>query len=392
MADQEVTSQERRTGLVYGLSISAGLGILLNLILVLCLYMRMRGKRPDIRYIRLTLNCVLVTYIVLGVGLILLELYNETQAIDLCKFAGFLTIFSTLQSVLFATLTSVILLLWIRATRHNNSNNNCSRNIRFRSTGNSKHFRIFSPTKNEKWNFRIFLLVLAVECIIVGIVSVLPLTNSSYFNEEPTLLEDKLYLCASLALPHDNLWGASLVIVLLCWISLVTSVVLTIISLVRIEPLRQQQRSEWHYLSSAEWQPSLIDAYDRNYVIKQWLLLIALLFDCLLWTLVLTVFSATYFSRGHALSVASTRWGVAYTVSLSLALRPLLAALLFFIYKKRWARSTEERRKNFACPQQLVSIHKMEDTQQVNTHATPNTHDPTAKQSSAILRLKSERC
>ena len=328
--------------LVYGLCACASAAVILNVVLVVWHNLRSRPHHPkEGRYLNYTFSCTTASYALLGLSLILLTLYDDSKSTDLCKVAGFLAIFASQACFWIIALSCVCLYLWIRMTQH--------------TSATQRRTSLFSADDSfmtsHKWSIPIFVLVLIVMCILLAIVSILPMTNVNYFDED---LENNLYLCVPLQVPTKGGWGYSALIVIFDWIALIVTIAMCVICLVRIQTF-----------SSLDTQTKSLELLKshRKAMVMKWIMLIVYGFNTILWTLVLTILSITYFSGGGALNKSNTRWGLGYMISIILLVHPILVLILEVLARKQWIlqyySESADSKLGFDCPKQLESMQKL---------------------------------
>ena len=338
-------SSENENDLIYGLSICTGLSVLLNLILLIWHNISFKSLKGDGRYLKHAFSCTTAAYILLSIGIILLALYNDNQSRDLCKVGGFFVLFAAQECFWLIAVSTLILLFWIRSSQ---------RDVAHRTLLNS-------GLSSHKWSVPIFILILIVMCIILAILSFLPVTNVKYFDSE---LSDKAYLCVPLQHPGKTGWGYSTLIVVSLWIASIVTVTASVFCLIHIQTLKPFGANKLGNSRAAA------DAGGDDDMLMKWVMLITYGFDAILWLLVLTILSITYFSKGNALNRSNTRWGLGYMTSLVTLLHPVMVFILVLMRKKKWilqnCSQSESTNTSMACPKQLENMQKLANAWQVS--------------------------
>ena len=253
-----------------------------------------------------------------------------------------------------ASVSMLVLLLWIRSSQRSSAHNRTLLN---------------SGLAHHKWSIPIFILIVIVLCIILAILSFLPVTNVDYFDDD---LDDKSYLCVPLQVPGKTGWGYSTVVVISLWIASVVTITACVFCLIHIQTLKPFALDKHRHVVHS--------THDNDMLLK-WTMLISYGFDTVLWTLLLTILSITYFSKGNALSTTNTRWGLGYMASLITLLHPVMVFLLVFLNKKKWILqncNSNDAANDMACPKQIENMQKLAVTWQVSAFRHYACHVPTS--------------
>ena len=339
-------SSEERV-LSYTLCACTGTAIMLNVILLIWHCVKVKSTK-ETRYLKYAFGGLTIAYAFLGLAITLLILYSDLGSTDLCKIGGFLVVFSTQESFWMLATSCLVLFLWIR-----------SNVIRSRDFG--KTSEDYQRLVTNKWSVPIFILLLVVKCIVLAIVSFLPMTNIAYF----TIDGAYYYLCTPLRLPSETGWPYSTLIVILNWIALFIALLLLVAYNIRIrksitplitpqldlnEPKQRQQKAN---IKLQFWMNS------------------TLAYNIALWALILLLMSINYFSGGHSISQKSIQWIVGYLVSILIMSNPILVCVLHAVMKTSWfSHRYYSQEDNFmtSFPPKLESIQKLAASFQVKNY------------------------
>lgn len=331
----------------YGLCACTSAGVMLTVILLLWHCVRFRGSTPSKRLIKYAFATLLATYALLGVSVTLLVLHNDVTASGLCKAGGFFALFST-QMALWSQAALAVLLLahkrgrWPCSLRHW-----CWR--KDESVGGGR----------PSWGVAVLIGALTVVAIIVCVLSFLPLTELSYFGALPELY----YTCVPLRLPGEPGWGHSTLVLMLDWSALLLAIVCT--TLTAVISLRRRSRAQT--TPAAKSRASCVNVTAEYETLR---LLLTLVVSETCWSVMLLLFSISYFSGGEATERYTTQWILAFLLSIVVLLQPMSALLAGVVTGtrcfERWAASLSRTPLRRNRPSSLHNVIKAESAQQVS--------------------------
>ena len=273
------------TGLLYSLCAIAAIGVLLNVILVfwqLFTYTFERG----FRFVKGALILLDIFYVLTGLAVIFLLVYEDVGVQFLCKAGGFLVLFATQEAVWILATSCVSLLLWKRRSL-------------------SKDFQRRSVT--------IFLLIVCAQSLVLLIVSVLPFTRLQYFDSR----SEYYFLCAPFRLPGEQGWAFSTLVIILDWIALGVSVVTLAVVSVRYSTCNDPELSPADKLTESR--------SNKRQVQRQ--LFLSLVTGSAGWGTVLVLVSVSYFSNGR-LDKGTVQWILGFCISATI----IVHVLSFFFH------------------------------------------------------------
>lgn len=332
-----LSSEER--ALAYTLCAFTAAGIMFNIILLIWHCVKFKAGK-NVRYIKYAVGGLNISYIFTGLAVTLLILYSDLNSEDLCKIGGFLSLFASQESLWMLATSCLVYLLWIRTRIP-------------KTQPSSSEYEV-----TNKWSVPIFILILIVKCILLAIVSFLPMTNIAYFSTSSPYY----YLCVPVRIPHEQGWPYSTLIVTLNWIALFISIG----NLVAVNVMLR--KSKQHTKLSEENMCKTFETQKRDMKVE-FTLNVSFGFNGVFWTLILLLLSINYFSGGQSISRDSIQWAVGFLVSLLIVLHPVLIALLQFIMKTDWFShkyftQDEETFKGY-CPKKLENVQKLASYSQV---------------------------
>ena len=155
------------TGLIHGLSYTlcafAGLSLLLSVTMaILTAVHKQLKKDTTLRYVRYGQLLTAVANITAGIGVVLVMVWTKLQDHILCEAGGYLMIFGVLESVWMLLITSVCLLIQMKA--------------KVKGEGHMVRLR-------RRWSFPIFLLTVLLKAVILAMIVFLALTKIQFFND-----------------------------------------------------------------------------------------------------------------------------------------------------------------------------------------------------------------
>ncbi|ELU00026.1 hypothetical protein CAPTEDRAFT_192091, partial [Capitella teleta] len=175
----------------YALCVVTGVGVLLNLILLVWHVMRFKGGSVFVKY---SLAQLYIWHLIIGLSLALLVLQRDLPSSPwLCSGAGFLALFASQEAV------------WTLAA----------------SSASVLHWKLRRPTSTQrKKHAALALLSALLQAVFLAILSTLPLLN--------TPGGDNLS-CVPLRLQGERGWAATVAALSLDWVAILLAVVVVII-------------------------------------------------------------------------------------------------------------------------------------------------------------------
>lgn len=330
------SSSEERV-LPYTLCTFTVIGIVFNIILLIWHSVKYKSVK-DSRYMKYSFGGLNIAYIFTGLAITLLILYSDVGSEDLCKIGGFLTIFSTQESIWMLATSCIVYMLWIRTrivqmkTQFKTQvGNKClSSSV---STATSTLSSEYSESYTNKWSVPIFILILIVKCIVLAIVSFLPMTNIAYFDSN-TL--EYYYLCTPIRLPRNEKgWPYSTLIIILNWIALLISISAMIWSNKLLWKNLRKLKTSQKWNSNIFQYPYSKDTQKQDLKVE-FTMNISFCFNAAFWAFILLLVSINYFSGGTAISQGNIPWVIGFLMSLLIITHPLLVIILQFIVRSKW--------------------------------------------------------
>jgi hypothetical protein len=271
-------------------------GILANLLLIVWIVMKRRTSQDGLlhRYTNILLHTV---YVLCGLGIILLFIYDVLQTADfLCKAGGFFILFSG-QFCLWG---------WVLFTGH-------------LLLQQSKKPKPAAPSTTKRRR-TIYILIVVAKTVVLLALSFLPYIDIHYFDTKSKYY----YMCTPIRLPGEMGWAYSTLIVVLSWTGLIVSGALTVLSVLKFKKLSGS-------FSRKSLQHQAVHAYADYYAVYNRRSLIA---SCVCvcanlvgWGTVLLIFSVSYFSGGapHKLTI---QWALGYSIAVILLVHAILRLAL----------------------------------------------------------------
>ena len=269
------------SGISYSLCVFSGVGIVLNLVVLTWqgLYLQLdRGYR----FVKLSLLLTYASQCLVVIAIVGIILYRDVGGSSLCNAAGFMVLFGVQMTLWSMCMTTSSLQLWIRRC--------VSRELR-------------------RCNVTIFILVAATCCVVVTIISLLPITNLAYFETEKVYA----FTCTPLRLPGEQGWAFSTLTLILSWMALCLTLLPLIFQFYRHNHCCRTQTS---YRKNAATQLRFITPC------VQCQLYVSLALMSAGWTIVLIILSAGYSSSEH--DNDDLQWVLGFIITCTLVIPPVM--------------------------------------------------------------------